>query len=247
MPEAPQRGGGSAVKISTLSSEKSIMSIMRVRSFLSTFLAIAVALPLASRAAEPAANVESSRAFLADLIKLSELSREKKGQKDAGAKQLVQSLSQRVDFSALALRSLGKARWNGLKPQERKDFLALLQELLEEVVYPQARKISSKTEALSFRADPAQKDRVLIEGTIEREKRGEIVSTELKVGLIYDAKTAKLVDALIEKEQISANLKRQFDAALKKQTFAQVLAKLKKRVQDAKSSSTGDGQRAVAS
>lgn len=198
-------------------------------------LGLVLAAPLAWAADT---NVDRARGFLGDLIHLSELSRAKQGQQDDGSRKLVQSLSQRIDFELLAQRSLGKPRWSALKAQERKDFLGLLQELLEDVVYPQARKISSKAEALSFRSEGARKDQVLIEGTVERENKGEIVSTDLKVALVYDPKSHKILDAVLENEQISSNLKRQFDAALKKQTFAQILVKMKKRVQEAKGSTT---------
>lgn len=219
-------------KVCPCSSETPCM-LSKVKGFLLPFFLLVWGVSPALGAPEvPVSNVESARTFLADLIQLSDLSRAKQGQQDEASRLLMATLSGRIDFTALATRSLGRARWPKLKERERKDFLALLQELLEEVVYPQARKINSAVESLSFRAEG--KDRVLIEGTVEREKKGEVVSTDLKVALIYDAKSRKIIDAVLEKEQISSNLKRQFDAALKKQTFGEILAKMKKRVQQAK-------------
>ena len=176
-----------------------------------------------------------ARSFMADLIKLSDFSRSKDGAFSADSNQLVQQISKKIDFPKLAQTSLGATRWKGIQESERTQFLKTLQELLEVVIYPEARKITSKAADLKYEGG---KTRVTVQAPIEREKRGELITKVVQIVLIYDTKTRRVEDAILEGEQISQNLRRQFDQALKKQKFADILTKMRKRVDQARTSNS---------
>lgn len=173
---------------------------------------------------------DQAKSFMSDLVEVAQLS-QKQETPDANIKERIRSLSSRIDFTTLAQSSWGSARWKKFSKTDRKEFLDTLQELLEEVVYPNARKVAVRPEDLSY--TPGKGHRVNVQGRVVREKKGERVTQSVEVGLIYDRKDHKIVDAVIEGEVLSANLKRQFNEALKKQSFAQIIQKMKKRVAEA--------------
>lgn len=179
------------------------------------------------------AGLPEAKTFMTDLVQLAQKSKAQEGKADSQSDAQVKALSDRVDFAALAKKSLG-ARWAKTPLGERNDFLKTLQELLESVVYPNAKKIAVKPEDLDYKIAPKNPNQVNVIGHVTREKNGEMVNQSLEVGLIYDPKTQKITDAVIEGEVLSQNLKRQFTEALKKKTFAQIIEKMKKRVNEAR-------------
>lgn len=176
--------------------------------------------------------------FMSHLLELSDLSR-----KMAGASQdliaekngKIKRVSQQIDFLTLSQASLGP-RWKKISDKEKQEFLKTLQELLEEVVFPLAKKIAVSSDKMEFKNIPKQANWVKVEAKIEREKRGELVSQDLEVDLIFSkSKPTRIVDAVIEGERLSENLKRQFDEALKKKSFGQIIERMKSRVEEARS------------
>ena len=178
-----------------------------------------------------------ARSFMKDLLEISDLSKKMvQGSSDLEIlkKQKLDQVSRQIDWVDLSRSSLGP-QWKKISESERKDFLATLQELLEEVVFPLAKKITMTSEQMDFSVSPKIKSQVKIQAKIEREKRGEIVQQELEVDLVYSkTKPERVVDAVIEGEKLSVNLRRQFEEALKKKTFSQILEKMKTRVKDAR-------------
>ena len=178
-----------------------------------------------------------AKEFMTQLVDVAQKSKTQKGAVSQDSQTLVKSVSGRIDFSALARRSLG-TRWTKYPAVDRTRFMATLQELLEVVVYPKAKNISVKGEDIKYEAVKGKSGEIKAMAEIEREKKGELVTEKLDVVLIFDSKSGKIVDAIIEEEQISANLKRQFDEALKKKTFQQIIEQMKKRVDEAKAKKT---------
>lgn len=183
------------------------------------------------------ASIDNARKFMTGLVELANISKEKAGQRDDSTTSKVQELSGHIDFTALAKKSFG-AKWAKFPEAERKEFLKTLQELLEVVAYPNAKKIAVNPEALVFEEAPAKKGQVKVLGKVTREKKGELVNQNVEVVLLYD-KADKIVDAVLEGELLSANLKKQFTEALKKQSFAQIIEKMKKRVWEAREGKGG--------
>ncbi|HVJ63751.1 MAG TPA: ABC transporter substrate-binding protein [Bdellovibrionota bacterium] len=178
--------------------------------------------------------------FLTSVISLADLSKVHKGKLDADARKRLGEVTTYVDVVALSRRALG-ARWNTLPKGQRDEFIRTLTEILEEVVYPQAVKISAKSDEFTYKLDPASNKKVVINGAIEREKLGERIANPFEMRLEFDTKSKKVVDAVIEKEAISANLKRQFDRALEKRDFAAIIDLMKKRVAKAKQEAASGG------
>jgi ABC-type transporter MlaC component len=181
--------------------------------------------------------VSLSKTFFDDLVAVSESSKQTSGVGDSKSENQVKKVSSQVDFKRLAEKSLG-SKWSKIKKVEREEFLKVLQELLEVIVYPQARKISVKSEEIKYQLESGSPGRVKVLSQIEREKRGEKINQKLELVLIFDAKTQKIMDAVIEGEEISSNLKRQFTEALKKQSFASIIEKMRKRVKEARDKAT---------
>jgi ABC-type transporter MlaC component len=188
-------------------------------------------IPASPRKEMPIASLAED--FLTSIIAVADLSKAQKGKLDADARKRLNDLRAYVDVVALSRRALG-ARWNNLPKSQRDEFIQTLTDILQEVVYPQAVKISAKSDEFTYKMDPKNSNQVLINGAIEREKLGEIILNPFEMRLEFDLKTKKIVDAIIEKEAISANLKRQFDRALEKRDFAAIIDLMKKRVAKAK-------------
>ncbi|MEO5667200.1 MAG: ABC transporter substrate-binding protein [Bdellovibrionota bacterium] len=180
-----------------------------------------------------AAVLEKSKSFVAQLLELGKLSREAKGALTPESKKSIQALSSQVDFQVLAAKSLG-ATWKKLTPAKRKDFLNTLQETIEVLLYPKADRITSSLNDVKFITTPAKPRQVNAQTTFEVEKQGDIIEKNIEFDLIFDARE-KVVDTIIQGEMVSTNLKRQFEQALQKKTFDQLLEQMKKRVADAKS------------
>lgn len=174
-------------------------------------------------------SITAVKAFIEQLVDLSTGTQPKEKIKEASAK---------VDFQGLAQKGFGPARWKSFKAADRTDFLNTFQDLLETVAYPKAKKISTQKDSLQYQAVAGKTSQVKVLGDIEREKKGELVKQKMEVVLQVSPSSQKIVDAVIDGELLSANLRRQFDAALKKKTFGQLIAQMKKRVADAK---TGPG------
>lgn len=172
--------------------------------------------------------------FMFEIVEVADYSKSKQGEISLESQNKVKSVSSKIDFLALAKTSLA-SKWGKFKEQERKDFLATLQDLLEQVVYPKAKNINVKNDDLKFVPVAKKAGHIMVLADVEREKKGEMVSEKIEIELVFDPKTGKIKDAVLEGETISANLKRQFDEALKKKSFSQIIEQMKKRVNESKS------------
>jgi ABC-type transporter MlaC component len=184
-----------------------------------------------------AAVMDKSKSFVSQLLELGQLSRATQGALSPESRKLIEGLSSQVDFESLASKSLGATRWKQIDSATRQDFLKTLQETIETVLYPRADRITTSLNEVRFEANPKAARNVVARTKFETEKQGEIVERDLEFELIFDARE-KVVDAIIEGELVSANLKRQFDQALQKRSFEQILAQMKKRLADAQSKQT---------
>lgn len=182
--------------------------------------------------ARAGANPERARKFMTELVQVAQHSKDSGGKVDDAAKKEVADISAQIDFEALSRKALAP-RWARFPLAERQQFLATLQDLLETVAYPNAKKLAVKPDDLTYAAVPGKPGQVRVTGQMNREKNGDIVTTQVEVIVIYDTK-GKVVDAVLEGELLSANLNKQFTESLKKQTFGQIIDKMKKRVADAK-------------
>lgn len=198
---------------------------MRFREFLFSTTLVMTTLPAPAHA-----SVEKAQTVMKELVELSRRSKELEGKSDAEVQKRIKAVSAEIDFQALARKSFG-ARWNKFSAKDRQEFLKTLQDLLEVVAYPNARKVAAKPEDLAYSGSGSQ---VKVTGHITREKNGEVVQQTYETTLVFDPKSDRIVDAVFEDEVFSENLKRQFNEALKKQTFATIIQKMKKRVDDAR-------------
>jgi ABC-type transporter MlaC component len=171
---------------------------------------------------------QQAEAFFQELLSLSS---QAKTVSDPNTQRRIRALSAQVDWTRLARASLGAKRWDQYAAADRLAFLRALQDLLELVVYPKAQNIASDPKTLTYTVD---KNRVSVRGSLEREKNGELVRNEVSVVLIYNTQSKKIMDAVVEGEPLSTNLKRQFDEALKTRTFKDILAQMQKRVEEAR-------------
>jgi|GEM_PF-1238811 len=174
--------------------------------------------------------VTRAKGFVSDLIALGKISKGGTAlDLSPEGKKLVESLSTGVDFEALARSALG-SKWDALKPAVKNDFMSTLRETIETVLYPRAHRISAPLNEIQFTKNSSKPMNVLAKTKFEAEKEGEIVERDLEFELIFGTGGKKIVDAWIEGELVSANLKRQFDQALQKKTMEQILEQMKKRL-----------------
>jgi ABC-type transporter MlaC component len=212
-----------------------MIAMQKLRSLMlagaSLVLGLALAEPGLARAAD---LVPQGKVFMTELIEVANHSKAGQGAVDVKSQAEVKELSKKVDFEALARKSLG-AKWKTFPPAQRHEFLSTLQELLEVVAYPRASKIALNPDDLKYDTVKGKSNEVKATGRIQREKRGELVTQDMEFVMIFDPKSKKVVDAVFEDEKISSNLNRQFTAALKKKSFQQIIDQMKKRVAEAKS------------
>jgi ABC-type transporter MlaC component len=195
------------------------------------FLSLMSLCLLASSAWSAADLSSQGRVFVEDLVNVARQSQTSSGALSAEAQQKIKKVSEQIDFLTLAKAAWG-AKWNSFKASDRKDFMAVLQELLETVAYPKAQKISADLSDMEFKNLP--KSQVGVSGRVTREKRGEVISEKFNLTLIFSKDRKKIVDAVVDGEKVSANLNRQLNEALKKKSFPEIIAQMKKRVSEAK-------------
>jgi ABC-type transporter MlaC component len=183
-----------------------------------------------SRAQANETLVKKTQGFVEQLVVLAKHSQAKTKTGDVRVE--LERASQNVDFEQLARKSFG-SRWVKFSKKDRADFLVALRELLEKVVYPKADRFQADENTLQYLA--ASEKSVRVTGQLSREKKGQRVLEQYEIVLEYDPKTMRIVDAVLEGERLSTNLKRQFDEALKKKSFAEIVQQMKKRSQEASS------------
>ncbi len=174
-------------------------------------------------------NIERADEFLADLMKLSD---SVKSNGDVSVrKELIKKLSSSVDFEGLAQKSLGK-HWTSTSKAKRQEFLAVLKDLVEKVLYPRAKRINSKIGEIKFSAVPGRPSNVKASTKYEYEKAGDLVSRNVEIELVYKnfGNKSRIVDAILEGEEVSMNLNRQFSQILEKRTIDEVLEKMKQKL-----------------
>jgi len=187
--------------------------------------------------------MERSRSFVAQLLELGKLSRESKGVVTPDSKKAIQNLSSQIDFEVLASRSLGTT-WKNLATAKRKDFMNTLKESIEVLLFPKADRITAPLNEVKFTVNPKATRQVRARTKFETTKQGEVVEKEIEFELVFDNRE-KVVDTILEGELVSANLKRQFDQALQKKTFDQLLTQMKTRLANAKKPKTATKSVAV--
>lgn len=176
--------------------------------------------------------MEKSKSFVAQLLELGKLSRASKGVVTAESKKAIQNISAQIDFEALASKSLGNT-WKNLAAPKRKEFMNTLKESIEVLLFPKADRITAPLNEVKFSVNPKASRQVRARTKFETLKQGEVIEKEIEFELVFDARE-KVVDTFLEGELVSANLKRQFDQALQKKTFDQLLAQMKTRLANAK-------------
>ena len=192
----------------------------------SALLLVFVTTPISSFAKSK--EVELAKDFVAQLLELGKLSKKYDKKSKAQAKVIVRKLSQGVDFEGLAAKSL-HTTWDKMAKVKRDDFMETLQGMIEEVLFPRAHKISAPLNEIEFSLHSNNSRRVKAMTRFETEKHGEIIEKDLEIDLIYSP-SGLIADAWIEGEMVSSNLQRQFDNALKKKSFDQILAQMKKKL-----------------
>jgi ABC-type transporter MlaC component len=202
---------------------------------LSALLLLFVFFVSMGEAAEKVDLLSQAQDFVKELLELGKISKDSQSlESNPQAKKLVEKLSSSVDFEALARASLG-TRWTSLKPDLRSEFMATLRETIETILYPRAHRITTPLSEIQFSRNTKKAQNVIARTKFESEKEGEIIQKDLELELIFSKNGKKIVDAVLEGELVSANLKRQFDQALQKKSMEQLLAQMKTRLKKAQS------------
>ncbi len=188
-------------------------------------------------------EVTLAKDFVTKLLDLGKLSKKHDADSKSRAKEIVKELSNGVDFEGLAAKSLHMT-WQNTTKAKRKEFMDTLQGMIEEVLFPKAHKISAPLNEIEFSLHPKNMKRVKAKTRFETEKQGEIIEKDLEIDLIY-SNAGLIEDAWIEGELVSANLQRQFDNALKKKSFDQILTQMKSKLKQKKAEDVEPESQAV--
>lgn len=182
---------------------------------------VAVALPSAAIAAEgPDAAVTTLISGLEELRKPSKRTTT-----------IVQNLHQRLDIDGLAERSLAET-WTTLNAKQKKDFRALLRELMEKVAYPNAAKAFSPSFDRDIAASVKKGQNHWVSVEISHPDQGLI---ELDFVLTEKAGSWRVMDVHLDGVSLALNIRNQMQAVIKKDSYAVLLERIREKIDTEKS------------
>ncbi len=182
---------------------------------------VAVALPSTAMAAEtPDTAVTTLISGLEELRKPSKRSAT-----------IVQNLHQSLDIDGLAERSLTKT-WPTLDAKQKKDFRALLRELMEKVAYPNAAKAFSPSFDRNIAASVKKGQSHWVSVEISHPDQGLI---ELDFVLTEKAGNWRIVDVHLDGVSLALNIRNQMQAVIKKDSYAVLLKRIREKIDAEKS------------
>jgi phospholipid transport system substrate-binding protein len=128
-------------------------------------------------------------------------------------------------ITTLAKRSLGD-NWETLSTEERESFVHLLTELLENAVYPRAGEFFSKIE-VSYEGEETNGGNRVVHTSMSEEDGGEVAVDYI---LITNNGSWRIVDVNLDGESLAANVASQIQATLEHSSYAELMAKMQKKL-----------------
>ncbi len=192
-------------------------SIARILSTLVLALGVLVA--------GPAAAESSAEAFVkARQAELTALLRDGSG---SNQQQIAAVFDRMLDYDKLAQESLGR-HWDARTPEERKEFQALLTELVQRAYRQNLRKTLDFD--VTFKGTDAAKDGSLVHTIAKHrtDRRQEPVTVDYVLHKVQGQ--WRVYDIITEGSSLVSNYRSQFARIIKKDGFPDVIARMKKKV-----------------
>jgi len=145
-------------------------------------------------------------------------------------------LAKLIDFKMLGRYAMPKKFWKTVKSPQQQRYLSILQELIEEIVYPQSRDFFDKV-SLNYSTPVYSKDKktLHIELIVDyKKKSGETEKIDLVFYLVKSGSTWKIYDAKIEEELWTDMFKNQFNHIITNNSYAYLLERMQKKLDSVK-------------
>ncbi|MGP0628341.1 MlaC/ttg2D family ABC transporter substrate-binding protein [Nitrospina sp. 32_T5] len=142
-------------------------------------------------------------------------------------------INPKFDYIEMGKRSLAR-NWRDLSPQERKDFIDLFGQLLENSY---AKKIESYQNEEILYVDEVIKGKYAMVKT-EIKRKNDVIGVDYK--LIQNGSDWQVYDFIVEGVSLIRNYRSQFNKIIKKDSFPVLMNKLGKKVKDLEAGTDDD-------
>lgn len=176
--------------------------------------------------ASPMAELKKSNEQLDKLLKKKypAWSPEADGQK-AAVRKLVGGF---LDYGELARRALAK-HWDGLKPDQRKEFVTTLRDLVERSYLKQVS--GDPNYNIKYQKEEKTGNEASVEATLSTVARGKKVSIALVYKLVYKDRWL-VYDVVTDEQSMLENYRAEFNKIINKDGFDTLLKRMKKKLDE---------------
>ena len=190
-----------------------------------TNVALAILLCLLMAASSALAGPGAQEFVRTKLDEISAILRTSHG--EAREKRVHSALDSAFDYDALAASSLGK-HWQTRSPAEQREFT----DLLKQLVRRSYRKSLDKTLgwSLQLQGERPVSDGVRVATIAKDKKNPQTAPIGIDYVLHQTKKSWRVVDVVVEGSSLVANYRNQFNKAIKKGGFSDLLSKMKRRL-----------------
>ncbi|CAI2719154.1 MlaC/ttg2D family ABC transporter substrate-binding protein [Nitrospina watsonii] len=156
-----------------------------------------------------------------------------KGDPQARRAKLRGIIHPKFDYIEMGKRSLAR-NWRDLSPQERRDFIDLFGQLLENSY---AKKIESyQNEEIKYVDEVIKGKYAMVKTEIVR--KNDVIGVDYK--LIQNGNEWQVYDFIVEGVSLIRNYRSQFNKIIVKESFAELMKKLGKKVKDLEAGTAND-------
>jgi len=132
-----------------------------------------------------------------------------------------------LDIPAVAQRTLGK-HWQARTPAEQQEFITLLEQLLTKVAYPKSAEFFHSLE-VNFAKENIAGQRATVKTTVRHPKEG-VVSVDYR--LVQEGDVWRVQDILLDDVSLAANLQSQFNKIITENTYAELLRRMRDKLNE---------------
>jgi phospholipid transport system substrate-binding protein len=133
-----------------------------------------------------------------------------------------------LDYGELARRALAK-HWDGLKPDQRKEFVTTLRDLVERSYLKQVS--GDPNYNIKYEKEEKSGNEASVEGTLTTVARGKKVSLALVYKLVYKDRWV-VYDVVTDEQSMLENYRAEFNKIINRDGFDTLLKRMKKKLDE---------------
>jgi phospholipid transport system substrate-binding protein len=132
-----------------------------------------------------------------------------------------------LDIPAVGQRTLGK-HWQARTPAEQQEFVALLEQLFTKVAYPKSAEFFNSLE-VNFAKENITGQRATVKTTVKHPKEG-LVAVDYR--LSQEGGVWRVQDVLLDDVSLAANLQSQFNKIITENSYAELLRRMRDKLNE---------------